>query len=185
MSERRHLISWILCAVLLGGAACGPAEDEFAANCDLQQSGRDVGGHWTLEGDGERTGCSNARLNGDLVIAMDPFDVASSAQETTGDATGTAATDPDTLSEADAFVERILRADHLLEFLNRPDEIDFTGVTAGSCVDFTLVEDLGSGDSQTIDFAGSVRDDGMLKGYFTGSGPGTCEMSGKITVDVR
>jgi len=185
MIDGRTAPRLIVCLAVVASVACDPDVDEFAADCDQALSGRDVGGTWTLEGDGERSGCSSIRLNGDLTVdIVDPFAIVSTAQDTVFDA-GETSTDPDALSEADAFVERILRADHTLTYPAKPDEIEFVGTTTGSCVDFTITEDLGDDESQTIEFVGSVRDDGTLKGYFEGYGPGSCTMSGKITVDVR
>lgn len=174
---------------LLAVSACRDedAASRFAPVCEIERSGRDVRGDWMLDGEGERSGCDDEQLNGPLKLSTKlPIEVDSTVIDG-----GLTECMDDSLQVADRFVCRILGADHILEARLSSDQKDLkfeAASTHGACVSFTLTETLHGefeGDKQVIHFEGSAREDGEIRGRFTGEGPEQCVLSGTITVTVN
>ena len=178
----RRANRWLaLCAApLLAG--CLPDDDGFDVSCDYAESGDLAEGYWHLEAEGRRSGCSKRRLNGHLTIdASQSVGVHAMAQATNGSASG-----PDAgVSEADAFLQRIERADFLLSAGSLPSALAFNGRTAGSCVVFTLSEELEGGDRLLYFFEGAFDGPDRIRGDFTGEGPEDCDTEGTFTVHLE
>jgi hypothetical protein len=99
------------------------------------------------------------------------------------EATPGVASGPDAgVTEADAFLQRIERADYLLSAGSLPSTVAFNGRTAGSCVNFTLSEELEGGDRLIYFFEGSFDGPDRIRGEFTGEGPENCDTEGRFTV---
>lgn len=146
-----------------------------ALSCDLPHTGRVLAGEWSLTGEGKRTNCDDRRLEGSLKLESSmPIEVTSKAQATTGPATG-----PTTGSVADAFVMRIRRADYELALApGAPKELALTGSAVGSCVGFSLTEELEDGDALHYEFNGYITGGRFVRGDFSGHGPESCEVEG-------
>jgi hypothetical protein len=135
--------------------------------------------YWHLDATGRRSGCSKRRLNGRLTIdASQSVGVRAMAEATGGSASG-----PDAgLTAADAFLQRIVRADYVLSGGSLPSVRAFNGRTAGSCVNFTLSEELEDGDRLIYFFEGAFDGPDKIRGEFTGEGPEDCDTEGTFTV---
>ena len=170
-----------LCA--LSALGC-PAKDErpLRTQCDLPGTGSELRGQWTLHAVGKRHGCEDRGYQGELVIETSmPIEVTAEPQASTGPATRPT---PDSI--ADAFVERIERAQYLLGLGdNAPAELALTGGTVGSCVSFTLTELLPDGDALVYDFDGAITDHGHAEGDLQGEGPAGCLVDGTFELEVR
>jgi hypothetical protein len=169
------------CAVSL--AACmGDDTAEPALTCDLANTGRALDGEWSLTGKGRREGCDDRRLEGDLTLENpSAFGVRSRPEATQGPATG-----PEVDFEADAFVVRIRRADYVLELEGGEDSaLVLQGGAVGSCVSFSLSEELEGGDRLSYRFDGYITDSHTVSGDFWGDGPESCEVTGTFELEVR
>jgi hypothetical protein len=87
-------------------------------------------------------------------------------------------------SEADAFVDRIERADFAFKLQSAVDRLSFSGQSAGSCVTFSMTETVGR-DELVYHFDGHISDVHFMEGNFRGAGPERCTTDGTFTVDVR
>jgi len=176
----RHANGWLaLCLVPLLLAACEPDDSGFDVSCDYTESGDLAEGYWHLEAEGTRSGCSKRRFNGRLTIDTSQ----SVAVRAMAEATGGNASGPDGgVHEADAFLQRIERADYVLSAGSLPSALEFNGRTAGSCVVFTVSEELDDGDRLLYFFEGSFDGPDKIRGAFTGEGPEDCETEGTFTV---
>jgi hypothetical protein len=169
------------CAASL--AACmGDDTGEPALTCDLANTGRALEGDWSLTGRGRREGCSDRRLEGDLTLENPrAFGVRARPEPTQGPATG-----PEVDFEADAFVVRIQRADYVLELEGGDDGVlGLQGGAVGSCVSFSLSEELEDGDRLRYRFDGYITDNHTVSGDFWGEGPESCEVTGTFQLEVR
>lgn len=175
----RRANGWLAVCVVPLLAACEPDDSGFEVSCDYTESGDLAEGYWHLEAEGTRSGCSKRRLNGHLTIeASQSVAVHAMAQATGGNASG-----PDAgVTEADAFVQRIERADYLLSAGSLPSALAFNGRTAGSCVVFTVSEELEGGDRLLYFFEGAFDGPDRIRGEFTGEGPEDCNSEGSFTV---
>jgi len=173
----------VLCVALVASACagCEDAPEQRTLSCNLPQTGRQLAGAWNLTARGRRFGCDDRRLEGDLHIELSmPLEVTAEPQPTTGPGTG-----PETDSEADAFVLRIMRADYLLDLgADAPSEVTLEGGTVGSCVSFTLQEQLPKKDALVYDFDGYITDRGLAQGDFSGSGPEACQVEGTFHLEI-
>jgi hypothetical protein len=177
MSVRAGRLGGALIVALMTGCT---DESGWEPSCDYQESGDLAEGYWQLEATGTRSGCANRRFNGALRIeASRSVAVHAMAEETSGPVTG-----PDAgVSEADAFIRRIERADYRLSASALPSALVFDeGATAGSCVSFRLTETLEDGDRLRYVFDGSFDGPDRIRGTFTGDGPGACDTQGTFTV---
>jgi hypothetical protein len=184
--------SWPLRAAalcLLSAALPGCPDDEsepVAPTCDDRFTGRALAGDWTLTGSGQRSECDSRRLDGALKLSTAmPIAVEAAAQATTGPASG-----PEPMFEADAFVNRIERADYLLTLSDAAsdevaDSIALQGGVNGSCVSFDLTEALPGGDEIDYHFDGYIVGSNRAQGDFFGTGPGECVVEGQFDLVVR
>ena len=97
------------------------------------------------------------------------------------------ATGPDVDFEADAFVVRIQRADYVLELdgFGAIARSSSQGGAVGSCVSFSLSEELEGGDRLRYRFDGYITDSHTVSGDFWGEGPESCEVTGTFELEVR
>src|SRR4051812_37711292 len=106
MSTRMHQAMagtlLVLGALQLAGCEPDPAVP-IVLSCDLEYTGRELDGVWTLSAHGTRKACGQRRLEGKLEISTTmPIQIDAKAQPTMGAATG-----PEVSAEEDAFVDRI------------------------------------------------------------------------------
>lgn len=180
--------TWLtLCFVL--ASACSPVgpvgcEDDPAEGytCNLEDTGQVLSGTWKLSATGHRSGCADRRLEGDFDLEVDvPLHVDAEAQATLGPSTGA-----EIDNEADAFVERIRRADYVLTAEDMPEELEpIHGSTNGSCVSFALTENLPRGDSLRYRFEGYIISSSRVVGDLTGDGPEDCRVTGTFELNIR
>jgi len=170
--------------VVLAGIPAMPAclkENPEGYTCDMAHVGEVLSGTWRLHADGERTGCKNRRLEGDLELDLSlPLDVTAMAVATSGDPTGE---EPE--HEADAFVERIRRADFELNADDMPDELDLGGSTVGSCATIVLTERLPGGDRLSYTLDGYIISSSKVVGTLIGEGPETCRVHGSFELSIQ
>ncbi len=169
------------CAATL--AAClGDDTAEPELTCDLANTGRVLDGEWHITGQGRREGCEDRRLEGDLTLENPrPIEVRARPEATLGPATG-----PEVEYAADAFVVRIQRADYVLELEGgEGGVVELQGGAVGSCVSFSLDEELGRGDRLTYRFDGYITGSRTVSGDFWGEGPESCEVTGTFELEVR
>jgi hypothetical protein len=153
--------------------------DEPPPDCD-QRVGADAKGLWTLHARGHRRNCHNKELNGRLVIDVRQFSVDGKPIASNDD------NDGDTLFEADAFVERIRRAQYMLVAgPDKPGGLEFSGTLNTCQVTFTMHENLGNGTFHDYTFDGFVENTFRIYGKFTGTGPDDCDSSGTFEVKLR
>ncbi len=176
-----------LCLSCTPLAGCPDDEpEEVIPTCDDRFTGRALEGDWTLTGNGQRSACDSRRLDGALKLSTTmPISVEAAAQATTGPASG-----PEPSNDADAFVNRIERADYLLTLSDAADDdvadaITLQGGVNGSCVSFDLTEDLPGGDEIEYHFDGFIVGSNRAEGDFFGTGPGDCEVEGTFELMVR
>jgi len=162
-------------------SACAAADEKFSTapeDCD-DLSAETLEGEWQLTAKGKRFDCDGARQEGTVDLEVPPFVVIVRPEPTEGPPV------IETGDEADAFVERVRKADLVLT-ANIDDDVEFEGQGAVDCgVSFTLTETLSSGETLSYDFDGFVRDDNEATGTFTGSGPGKCKVSGEFSLERR
>jgi hypothetical protein len=173
-----------LCGLAAATGCNGDDEDEVPLHtrCDLNHAGDELVGEWTLTATGHRRRCQDLDYEGELVIetAM-PIEVASEPQADEG-----AASDPTPDAIADAFVRRVERAEFVLSLgPGAPSTLELAGGTVGSCVSFTLTEQLGGDDALVYEFDGAITDDDFVEGDFTGEGPEGCDVDGTFELLVR
>jgi hypothetical protein len=182
MTMRSHpLAALIVAAAIVGMPACvhDPSDDGYT--CDMAHVGEVLSGTWRLHADGERVGCDDRRLEGDLELELSiPLDVTAMAVATSGDPTG-----EEPQHEADAFVERIRRADFELNADDMPDELELSGTTAGSCATIVLSERLPGGDRLTYTLNGYIVSSGQVEGTLTGEGPESCRVRGSFELTIQ
>jgi hypothetical protein len=167
----------LLVAPLLMASSCEDP-DTPPPDCD-ERVGADAKGRWTLHARGWRRGCSDERLNGRLEIDVREFTVDGEPLATSDD------NPSDTEFEADAFVERIRRAQYMLVAgADKPSELEFSGFLNTCQVTFTLKEDLGN-TFHTYTFDGFVESSFRIYGEFDGRGPNDCDSSGTFEVELR
>lgn len=175
---------YLSCAALPGCPDDDP--EDIVPTCDDRFTGRVLEGDWTLTGSGQRSECDSRRLDGELKLSTAmPISVEAAAQSTTGPATG-----PEPSSDADAFVNRIERADYLLTLSSAAaddvaDAITLQGGVNGSCVSFDLTEELPGDDEVEYHFDGFIVGSNRAEGDFFGTGPGDCEIEGRFDLVVR
>jgi hypothetical protein len=164
---------------LLGSADCEDP-DEPPPDCDMR-IGADAKRSWTIHADGRRRDCEDRELNGDLDIDLSAFLVDGKPVATTGNTAG-----GDMLHEADAFVERIRRAQYTLEAgPDAPGGLSFSGSVNTCQVSFRLRELLPRGQFHEYEFDGFVESAYRIYGEFEGVGPGSCRSEGKFEVEIR
>lgn len=160
---------------------CGGDDAEVVDVCGQPYTGASLDGRWELHATGTRTDCSERRLEGKLEIDTTlPLNVDAEAQETIGDRPS-----PMPESEADAFVQRIERADFELSAEELPRSVTFSGAVRGSCVQLTLTERLPNGDTLRYELDGHIDYRGRLSGTFIGTGPEQCQSDGTFTATVQ
>lgn len=168
---------------LLASFALLPACNEDLSEphtCDMADVGEVLSGTWSLRATGERTGCRNRRLEGDLELELAvPLDVTATAVATDRP------TNEEPENEADAFVERIRRADFQLEADDMPRELELSGSTVGSCATLTLTERLPNGDSLNYMFDGYIVSPTEVVGSLRGEGPEDCRVRGSFELTIR
>lgn len=175
----RPRTSIALILLVLTAACQGDSRESYT--CDMNDVGEVLSGTWTLRGEGERTGCDDRRLEGDLELELSiPLDVTAMAVPTTGRPTGE---EPD--SEADAFVERIRRADFEVTADDMPRELELSGTTVGSCATLVLTERLPGGDSLSYTLDGYIISSREVVGELRGHGPESCEVRGSFELTIR
>jgi hypothetical protein len=178
-SNVQRFSSLLLLAALLSGSRCEDA-DEPPPDCD-QRLGADAKGTWHIEAEGRRWGCKDPELNGKLEIDVSAFLVNGKPVPTTGNTAGEDAT-----FEADAFVERIRRAQYTLEAgADKPPTLSFSGTLNTCQVRFAIQESLGRGAFHKYEFDGFVESEYSIYGEFTGTGPGSCKSKGEFEVEIR
>jgi hypothetical protein len=157
-------------------------EDELPGyTCDMHDVGEVLSGTWTLRGQGERKGCNDRRLEGDLELELSvPLEVTAMAVPTTG-----RPSDEEPESEADAFVERIRRADFEVSGDEVPDELELYGSTVGSCATLVLSERLPNGDRLTYTLDGYIVSSREVVGDLRGEGPEECRVTGSFELTIR
>jgi hypothetical protein len=166
-------------AVLCMGSECEDP-DEPPPDCD-ERVGADAKGTWRIHADGRRSGCEDKELNGKLDIDVDAFLVDGKPVATTGNTAGENAT-----FEADAFVERIRRAQYTLSAgPDAPGGLDFSGTLNTCQVTFQLRESLPRGGVHSYEFDGFVESVYRIYGEFEGVGPGSCKSKGEFEVEIR
>lgn len=188
LGSRRSALAAAFGLLLCSGCDETQPEPEVPS-CELRHTGRVLQGRWTLEGRGRREGCGDRRLEGDLRLRTSmPIDVSAAAPATAG--SGSFA-EPE--FEADAFVDRLDRADFVLSLSDAdspdaatdPGDITLIGATNGSCVAFDLRETLEDGDALDYQFDGFITASNHVEGEFHGSGPERCEVRGSFTLTIR
>jgi hypothetical protein len=169
---------------LLAGIALLPACNEEPGEghtCDMANVGEVLSGTWSLRATGERTGCRNRRLEGDLELELSvPLDVTATAVATPN---RPAAEEPE--NEADAFVERIRRADFQVEADDMPSELELSGSTVGSCATLVLTERLPGGDRLHYVLDGYIVSPSEVVGELRGEGPEDCRVRGSFELTIR
>jgi hypothetical protein len=181
------LVLMLIASGCLGGwgsgddsGGCGD-DDAEEGPCDHPYTGASLDGDWQLHATGKRYACDDRRLEGQLAIDTSvPLVIEASAQPTFRDAGG-----PMTDNESDAFIQRIERADFELSGDELPRKVGFAGQVRGSCVSFTLSEQLPTGDMLHYELDGEIEGAGEIHGTFTGTGPEQCVSSGSFTATVR
>ena len=174
----RAVSALTLWLALLGSDCEDP--DEPPPDCD-QRLGADAKGTWTLHASGRRRGCEDDELNGDLDIDLSSFMVDGKPVATSGGATV-----GEVANEADAFVERIRRAQYTLEAgPDAPRGLGFSGTVNTCQVTFQLRELLPGGQFHEYDFDGFVESPYRIYGEFEGTGPGSCRSSGSFDVEIH
>lgn len=171
-----------LSSACFGGDDEGDDERPLHTRCDLAHAGDELSGEWSLTAEGKRRRCEDAVFEGELSIETSaPIDVISQPQAGGGD--GVEPT-PDAI--ADAFVERIERAEHVLSLgAGAPDGLSLAGGTVGSCMSVTLTEELPGGDALVYELDGAITDRGFAEGDFTGEGPAGCIVEGTFELVIR
>lgn len=179
---RLHVLAARLAlASVLGTPACVRADLDDRYTCDMAHVGEVLSGTWRLHAEGKRVGCDDRRLEGDLELELSiPLDVTAMAVETSGEPTGE---EPE--HEADAFVDRIRRADFELNADEMPDELELGGSTAGSCATIVLTERLPGGDRLSYTLNGYIVSSGKVVGTLTGQGPERCRVSGSFDLTIQ
>jgi hypothetical protein len=117
-------------------------------------------------------------LNGKMKLDVQAFGVEGTPVPTSHNDSG------DAEHEADAFVERIKRAQYVLEADGTPSKVKFSGQVNTCEIAFTLSERLPDGRFHSYEFKGFVESRYRLYGRFSGEGPGSCEVSGEFEVDI-
>lgn len=170
--------------VMLASIALGPAcKDQGGESytCDMADVGEVLSGTWSLRATGERTGCRNRRLDGDLELELAvPLDVTATAVATPGRPTGD---EPE--NEADAFVDRIRRADFDVAADDMPSELELSGSTVGSCATLVLTERLPNGDRLHYTLDGYIVSSTEVVGELRGDGPEDCRVHGSFELTIR
>jgi hypothetical protein len=160
-------------------AAC--TQEIEGHTCDMANVGEVLSGTWSLHATGERTGCRNRRLEGELELDLAvPLEVTSTAVATPGRPTGE---EPE--NEADAFVERIRRADFEVAADDMPSELALSGSTVGSCATLVLTERLANGDRLSYTLEGYIVSPSEVVGTFRGEGPEDCRVRGSFELTIR
>ena len=160
--------------------ACKEGEGE-QYTCDMTHVGEVLSGTWSLTAEGTRSDCEDRRLDGDLELELSvPLEVTAMAQATIGRPTGD---EPE--HEADAFVERIRRADFEVRADDMPSELELGGSTIGSCATLVLTERLRDGDQLSYTLHGYIVSSGEVVGELRGEGPGRCRVKGSFELTIR
>lgn len=160
---------------LAGCSSQNAATSDFPSNCS-QLNAITLEGEWSLSASGKRYDCEGARQEGSIDIQVPKFRVVVRPEPTAGPVVIEAG------DEADAFVERVRKAEVTLSS-NISDDVEFEGQGDTECgVSFTIIETLSSGDQLTYDFDGYVQDVNEASGTFSGRGPGECKVSGEFSL---
>jgi hypothetical protein len=170
-------------ALLAGIALISACNEELGESytCDMANVGEVLSGTWSLHATGERTGCRDRRLEGDLELELAvPLDVTATAVATPG---RPLAEEPE--NEADAFVERIRRADFEVQADDMPSELELSGSTVGSCATLVLTERLPNGDRLKYALDGYIVSSTEVVGSFRGEGPENCRVRGSFELTIR
>lgn len=184
-SQARAVCVVTACALAIG-AGCGGADDDAEAQlhtrCDLPHTGRELAGEWTLTAHGTRRRCEDEDFEGEVEIETSmPIDVLAEPQSADG---ASVEPTPDTI--ADAFVQRIERAEYVLGLADgAPAGLSLAGGTVGSCVSFTFAEELGGGDALVYELDGAITEADFVEGEFTGQGPAGCSVTGTFELLIR
>jgi hypothetical protein len=177
--RKRSLV--VLFASLAALPACLGEDQGPSYTCDMHDVGEVLSGTWTLRGQGRRTGCKDRRLDGDLELELSvPLDVTAMVVPTVGRPTGE---EPE--HEADAFVERIRRADFQVTADDMPDELELSGLTIGSCATLVLTEQLAGGDELNYVLDGYIVSSREVVGDLRGDGPESCRVSGTFELTIH
>jgi hypothetical protein len=174
-----RLCAGLTLVALLCGSSCEDP-DEPPPDCD-KRVGADAKGIWTIHAHGKRMDCADDELNGTLEIDLSSFFVDGKPVATTDNNAGEGAK-----HEADAFVERIRRAQYTLEAgADAPAGLTFSGSVNTCQVTFRLRESLPRGQFHEYELDGFVDGGYRVYGRFTGTGPGSCRSEGKFEVQIR
>ena len=177
----RSITAAVLFACLALLPACLGDDGREPYTCDMHDVGEVLSGTWTLRGEGRRTNCDDRRLDGDLELELAvPLDVTAMVVPTVGRPTGE---EPE--HEADAFVERIRRADFQVTADDMPDELELSGLTIGSCATLVLTEQLAGGDELNYVLDGYIVSSREVVGDLRGDGPGSCRVTGTFELTIR
>jgi len=169
----------LACAGLLSSCV---GDEVPSYTCDMADVGEVLSGTWSLSANGKRDRCDDRRLDGELELELSiPLEVTATAQATLGPAF-----DAGIENEADAFVERIRRADFVLSADDMPDQLEaVVGSTVGSCVSISLVERLPGGDHLSYLLEGYIISPREVVGDLTGTGPENCRVTGSFELTIR
>lgn len=177
----RLLVVRLAVVGILAMPACidGDLADNYT--CDMTHVGEALSGTWRLHADGTRAGCDDRRLEGELEIDLSiPLEVTAMAVATSGTPNGE---EPE--HEADAFVDRIRRADFELNADDMPDELEVSGSTVGSCATIALTERLPGGDRLSYTLSGYIVSSRRVVGTLRGEGPERCHVNGSFELTVE
>lgn len=156
-------------------------ERREAYTCDMANVGEVLSGTWSLHATGQRTSCRNRRLEGELELELAiPLDVTATAV-----ATPARPTTEEPENEADAFVERIRRADFDVNADDMPSELELSGSTVGSCATLVLSERLPNGDRLEYTLDGYIVSPTEVVGELRGEGPEDCLVRGSFELTIR
>jgi hypothetical protein len=172
-----HLIA-AACAMQFTACADDSSEPTAPDRCG-ELNAASLEGEWTITGEGERYDCDAARADGKLDLAVKPFNVDVALTPWEG-LPSVASGD-----EADAFVERVRRAQVTLS-ADISRDVAFEGGGGADCdVSFSIREMLSNGKELIYHFKGWVQEVDQATGTFSGSGPGDCKLRGTFTLDRR
>ena len=176
----RYLLGRIAAASTALLVACASDESKEARpeRCG-ELNAASLEGEWTITAKGERYDCDGVRSEGELDLVVKPFNVDVELTPWVGQPS------VESGDEADAFVERVRRAEVKLS-ADISNDVQFEGGGGADCeVSFSLRETLSNGNELIYNFEGFVQEVDQATGTFSGSGPGDCKVRGTFTLDRR
>lgn len=157
---------WLPAAALALLAGCPDFGVDDAPYCDETAAVADVAGDWSLSAEGSRGDCADRTLDGELTLrSAAAFAVAAGAVSSEAGRPAAALT------------------------LARAYPVAFTGEVVGRCVRFRITEPNDAGQIR-YRFEGRFEDDDpdadrVVRGRFSGEGPGSCVSRGSFSVRVE